>query len=182
MIWIVLIAAYLIWVFYKPYLKLNYTSGERYLTRWRFLNTSLGGVYLHRVDNPDIDRHPHNHMWNALVLVLWKPGPYRQQVWEYQYPHVIRYSLSGERMQGGGIPGLKPKLQNVGRINRLGAQYHKITEISKGTWTLVFFGKRRAEPWGFLVNDQHMPWYEYLTKYQKGVLNAKGTVSGKKLK
>lgn len=160
--------AYLLHVFHKPYLRLFRPTGEKYLTRWKFANNRLFRIYLHRLDGPDPDRHLHNHPWDGLVILL--RGKYVQRVIQLKQNepgHPVRECWN-------------QRVDFVKWINHLGAEYHKIVTIRPGTWTLVFAGPVRRE-WGFLVEGQHVQWETYVEKYQAGVLNAEGTVSGRKL-
>lgn len=156
---VALLLAYLLNVFHAPYLKLFRPSGEKYLTRWKLANNRLFRIYLHKLDGPDPDRHLHNHPWNAMVIIL--RGGYEQRE---------LHLLSGTAW--------RTATTSVRWINRLGVYYHKITTIKPGTWTLVLGGPVHRH-WGFLVEGKHVPWEDYVRDYQKGVLNAEGTVSGK---
>lgn len=156
---------YLFWTLREPYLTLRRPNGQAYLTRWCFVQSRWCSIYLHRIDGPDPDRDLHNHPWDAIVLVLRKPGKYIQEVAPSLWASVT--------------------VQDVGRVNLLGAGYHAIREIAPGTWTLCICGPRQARGWGFRVEDEymveHVDWQTYVQTHQKGVLNAKGTVSGRAL-
>lgn len=146
----------------EPYLQLSAPDGQRYLTRWKFLNRRWGAIYLHRIDGPDPDPDPHNHPWEGLVIVLRKPGAYTQ--------HRVRFDERGRRGAAS--------VEHVGRFNFLGASYHQIVDIAPGTWTLCLCGPRREREWGFLLADgMHAHWKPYVDS-ERHTKNAVGTVSG----
>lgn len=154
-------ALWLVHAFSEPALILRKSNGARYLTRWHLISTQWLSVYVHRLDGPDPDRHMHNHPWKALVLVL-------------------RGSYSQQTIRPGGIAYRYTEHSPL-RPNHLGEHYHKIVSLRPGTITLCICGPRQARGWGFLVNGEHMDWEAYVRTHQQGVLNAEGTVSGKKL-
>lgn len=146
----------------NPYLQLSAPDGRLYLTRWKILNKSWGAIYLHRIDGPDPDPDPHNHPWEGLVLVLRKPGAYTQ--------HRVRFDEYGRRGT--------PRVERIGRINFLGAGYHKIVDIASGTWTLCICGPRREREWCFLLEDgTQVHWKPYVDS-DRHTKNAVGVVSG----
>lgn len=152
---------YLWRVFRKPLLTLTRADGRVYMTRWAlvwFRWWPWGSIYLHRLSAPDPDPHPHNHPWNAIVLVLWGRG-YRQMVDSpRKYAH-----------------------ERVWRFNRLGAEYHRITELLSPTvWTLTITGPR-VRSWGFLVDGRHMHWRDYVCTHQAEVLTIAGNMRGVEL-
>lgn len=91
-------------------------------------------AFLHRIIRHDLDRHLHNHPWTwAVSLVL--VGGYKE-----------------ERLLKDGR--VVTRLVKPWRLNFLGpGQYHRIVELQGDeVWTL-FFGGRKINDWGFLVED-----------------------------
>lgn len=122
--------------------KISSTTGEAYLTRWRLIATPYFNIFLHKIDGPDPDRHPHDHPWNFLSMVLW--GGYHESVHQ---PHHVRV-------------GKHHRLFSCHTMQR--GQYHRIMKLDrKPTWTLVLTGPRKGD-WGFLTNIGHVQWKEYL--------------------
>lgn len=140
----------------KPVLELKSSVG-RYLTRWTpvYSKTSdnepgwiarhIGNLYLHRMEGPDPDRCPHNHPFRAVCLVL--RGGYRQTV-HARVPRSSRWST---------------RISWVSWFNVLRAdEYHKITYVVPGTWTLCITGPVFRQ-WGFLMaSGRHMHCRPYL--------------------
>lgn len=141
----------------KPLLGLSSESG-RYLTRWALISTRLLTIYVHRIDGPDPDPDMHNHPWEAIVLVLRKPGEYVQEVLRPNAGHVDR--------------------KRVGRVNTLGASFHRIVTVAPGTWTLCVCGPRRARDWGFATPAGYIDWQTYVNDPRRTVKAAVGVVSG----
>lgn len=126
-----------------------------YLHRLRVVQTPLFGIYLHRIFLPDADRHPHDHPWPFLSLVL--RGGYVEE-------------LSELRM----TPAQRPKLRTMRRvgmrthrrwsIHRMPLRRaHRVALIEPGTMTLVLVG-RRSKDWGFWTSPtQWVRWDQYDT-------------------
>lgn len=141
----------------EPLLSLSSAAG-RYLTRWCKLSTWLLTVYVHRIDGPDPDPDCHNHPWEALVIVLRKPGAYTQHL---------------QKCTGGPI-----RVERVGRFNFLGAGFHRVVDVAPGTWTLCICGPRRARGWGFSTPMGYVDWDTYVNDPNRTVKAAVGVVSG----
>jgi hypothetical protein len=106
------------------------------------------GLYLHRIDKPDGDRHPHCHPYTFGSLVLW--GGYRQEIWLPDGTVKIDWRRPGHF-------AVMPR-----------DHYHRITELTDGQpcYTLFFAGEPLwnadgSHRWGFNVNGQHIGWQEY---------------------
>lgn len=108
-------------------------DGEQGPARWRWLPS----VRLHLIMREDLDRHLHDHPWNARTLVL--RGWYKEQ------------RIEGEAIRSAGY---------TGRL--LFGQYHRITEVSPGGVMTLFITWRKRGTWGFLVDGHKVPWRQYL--------------------
>lgn len=108
-------------------------DGEQGPARWRWLPS----VRMHWIMREDLDRHLHDHPWNARTLVLW--GWYKEQ------------RIEGEAIRSAGY---------TGRL--LFGQYHRITEVSPGGVMTLFITWRKRGTWGFLVDGHKVPWRQYL--------------------
>lgn len=129
----------------------NPATGLPYLTRYILIRTPWFRVFLHRFHGPDPDRHCHNHPWLATSLIL--KGGY----WE-----VVRGLVSARSVGGFSWWNQRARELTPGAINKLlPGEYHRITKVKPGTWTLVWGGAYFRE-WGFLVDGTHVDWRTYL--------------------
>lgn len=117
------------WWLFNPYEKVEG------LSRFRFLPFS---VRVHHILRKDLNRHPHDHPWDARTFIL-------------------RGWYTEERENGSvysRFPGDTATL-------RFG-EFHNISEVSEGgVFTLfVTFGYRGT--WGFKVDGAKVPWRKYL--------------------
>lgn len=135
-----------------PYTHLTRLDGSVYMGRWWLFNPYparsdgrkrrwadwLPSARIHHIQQPDIDRHLHDHPWNARTIVL--RGWYREE-----------------------LPGQAQRVRHAGDTGRLlFGQYHRIDEVSPGgVWTL-FITWRYQGTWGFSVDGKKVPWREYL--------------------
>lgn len=143
------------WSFFGKITIKNPTSGDPYLTRYIIARTPFFRIFLHRFHQPDPDRDVHNHPWRALSVII--RGGYTELV----VPDAIRDGR-------GVIASVRDQyaVTQWGRwwpkINQLKEhEYHRITDILPGTWTLVFGGPYFRD-WGFLVDGEHIDWRTYL--------------------
>lgn len=154
MIWIglslALFGAWIFWAFGEPYLELRGHKEGLYLRRWCLFTCPWGRVYLHNLIGPDPDRDPHNHPWNARVLVL--RGSY------------VQYIVTGPN---------QVRSQHIRWTNTLGAGYHRIISVRPNTWTLTLTGPV-VRSWGFLRNTVHIHWKIYIEHYQRQFMAASG--------
>jgi hypothetical protein len=110
-------------------------DGSQQPARWPWLPS----VRIHHICQPDVDRHLHDHPWNARTIVL--RGWYVEQ-------------LQGSTLTKWRTPGY------TGRL--LHGQYHRIHHVNDGgTWTLFITWRQRGD-WGFLVDGKKVPWRQYL--------------------
>lgn len=117
---------------------------EIYMRRWWLFNPYpesipwLPSVRIHHIMRPDLDRHLHDHPWNARTIILY--GGYI------------------EECEDGTMRARTPG--DTGRL--LYGQYHRIDEILPGgAWTMFITWKYRGT-WGFKVDGVKVPWREYL--------------------
>lgn len=110
-------------------------DGSPYLTRLRFVQTPLFGVYLHWIHTEDWDRHLHDHPWRFTSFVL--SGGYCEKLAARPEGTVLGLPENIWRTQG-----------SIHRFPKHGA--HTIIHVRPNTRTLVFVGRRRGS-WGFFV-------------------------------
>lgn len=104
-----------------------------YLRRWVIERSAVRSIYLHEILAPDPGHHMHNHPWEFTSTIL-----------------------SGGYVQTGGV-SFFPGMQN--QLDR--HDYHSIVAVMPDTWTLVTTGPRMVQPWGFLVDGEHVPFTEH---------------------
>lgn len=118
------------WAFMDRFEVPQYDGDGTYLTRWRVIQTPLGGLYVHRFTGPDPRLTLHDHPWSFLSIVL--RGGY------------VERRLDPETMQVNEV-------HTVRRWNRIRAsEAHSIVRLLRvPTWTLMLVG-RRVRTWGYL--------------------------------
>lgn len=120
---------------------------------WIFLPKSKTRIQirLHNILRSDTDRHPHNHPWWYITLIL--RGGYREQT----------YIPSKDGVYEHGI--IKGKWYGPGSILfRKATHLHRLelpANATKETWTLFICGKKSNE-WGFMTEVGIIPWRQYL--------------------
>lgn len=88
-------------------------------------------IYLHRIDQSDIDRDLHDHPWSFLTLIC--SGGYSEEI-------VHRRK---------GWPMTEYVERHWGSVAFRPAEFlHRVHLYRPGTWTLVVAGKRRRK-WGY---------------------------------
>jgi hypothetical protein len=113
------------------------------------------GVYIHRIDRCDDDRHPHNHPYNWGAWML--AGGYKQSVWSLD-------GMKGDWKRPIEYHDMKRE------------QFHRVEYLPKGrAWSLFFAGKpqwmihpdtkQRVHYWGFVVDKQFVDWVRYRKEY-----------------
>lgn len=121
------------WWLFNPYAKDE--QGNDTPARWSWLPS----IRIHHIRLPDVDRDLHDHPWNARTIIL--RGWYTEEL----------DGLIHSQFRGPGY---------TGRL--LFGQYHRIEAINTdGVYTLFFTWKLQGV-WGFKVNGQKVPHYEYL--------------------
>lgn len=124
-----------------------------YLRRFRILQTPWFAFYLHRIYLPDRDRHPHDHPWPFLSVIL--RGGYDETMY---YTDDVTNSL----LMSDKVVFARDRRWSVGSVHSFRTTWaHQITTIKPGTISLVITG-RRCRQWGFWVEDgKWIPWPEY---------------------
>jgi len=115
------------------YLRRHYLSPRKWrLPRW----------FLHLIKRPDVDRHPHDHPWGFLTLVL--KGGYTEEVY-----HQGKF-LYRREVRAGNL------------LWRPAEHTHKITHLHvPEVWTLVVAAPARRT-WGFWTEEgEFVPWMKY---------------------
>lgn len=127
-------------------------NGENYLVRLRIIQTPWFGVYLHDLEAPDSDPHPHDHPWVFWSFIV--RGAYEEEV--YYFPkHPIHY------------PAAVPRYWRRFSWHKMPMNWaHRIGWVKPGTKSLIFVGKRRAN-WFFYVKGEAFPWQEYEKTHRK---------------
>jgi hypothetical protein len=112
---------------------------DGFLSRWLGVN-----VWLQRIWRADGDRHMHDHPWTVSASLILSGG-YGEEREQHTSDHGL---LRGFRAFS---------------INLLPAGvYHRIVDVRPRTWTLFITGRPHSRGWGFLVDGQHVPSFDYL--------------------
>lgn len=119
------------WWLFNPYRK--DAAGEVLPPRFRWLPS----IRVHHIIRPDIDRHLHDHPWNARTIVM--RGAYVEE----RIGNTTHVRLRGY----------------TGRL--LFGEYHRITQLSSGGVFTLFFTWRKRGTWGYLVDGGKVPHREY---------------------
>lgn len=134
-------------------------ESQVYLRRWYLMRfPKLFSLRLHHILLPDTDRHPHDHPWPFVSIIL--RGGY-DEVWsegadEFRrtYKHLWSWSTAKVR-------------KTVRRISHHNStDLHQIVRFHRGsTWSLFITGPEKRV-WGFQTEDGWMDW----KRYEKEVL------------
>lgn len=125
----------------------------------------LPSIRVHHIMRADDDGHMHDHPWNARTIVL--RGWYREErpwlVGDVVPKNCTKliFSHADDRMELTRTTGY------TGRV--LFDSYHRISSVSNGGVTTLWFTWRYRGTWGFLVGSKKVPWREYLN-VPKGML------------
>lgn len=129
-----------------PYKRNDPGEGTGPLSWWRrpfsrLLQEFGVAVRVHQILRSDNDRHPHNHPWPYLTIIL------RSGYWESVYDsqgHLVH-----QRWHGPGSVLL-----------RSAEHWHQLHVLNSSCTTLfITFGTKRD--WGFLVDGEKVPAKEY---------------------
>lgn len=135
-----------------------YKNDAIYLDRLRIVQTPWFGVYLHRIEQPDLDRDPHDHPWSFASCVL--RGGYTEQF--HPAPLVHRdLHVSTRRWSRWSWH----------RMDVTAA--HRIRAVDPRTVTLVLVGRRRRD-WGFHTEAGFVGWRDYLRDQAASATTATG--------
>ena len=119
------------WWLFNPFQKRNGVKSVPY--------PRLPSIRVHHILRADLNRHLHDHPWDARSIIL--KGWYD----EIRHNDPLRY----HNRYVGDTATLKY------------GEYHRITSVSEGgVWTLFITYKYRGT-WGFLVDGVKVPWHEY---------------------
>jgi hypothetical protein len=158
-----------------PYYHIMSADGQnRYMGRWWVFNPygrndqgeqgeskykRLPNVRVHHILRPDLDRHLHDHPWNARTIVL--RGWY---VEERPGSAYIADCKVVRLLPGEGYREVHSREQGyTGRL--LFGEYHRICEVpADGVWTLFFTWKKQGT-WGFNVSGLKVPHRQYVAKH-----------------
>ena len=133
-----------------PYLHL-----EGYMNRWWLFNPYDGAhrkpwcwlpsIRIHHILRADLDRHFHDHPWDARTIILY--GAYMEErLFSFNGPLYL----------------VKTHTRNPGDTATLKyGEHHRIEHVSiGGVWTLFITWKYQG-PWGYLVDGVKVPHHLY---------------------
>lgn len=112
-------------------------DGRPYLVRYLVARVAGCELYLHEFLTADGERHVHDHPW-AWSASLLLAGGYVEEV------------LTA--IDGYAGPLTCTRIQRAPGVNLVGRGFHRIAQITPGTWTIFAVGPRR-KMWGFLEYD-----------------------------
>lgn len=119
-------------------------DGTDYLVRLRIVQTPWFGLYVHDIHEDDGDRHPHNHPWSFLSLVL--RGYYTERLYPNPSSEPDEYVCQTHKWLSAHV---------MGRVSA-----HRIIDASPGLKTLILTGRRSASC-GFFVDGTLVDWQDY---------------------
>lgn len=140
------------WWLFNPYAK--DPDGNVLPARWGWLPS----IRIHHIMREDVDRHLHDHPWNARTIIL--RGWYEEERpfdWKIKPRGLLTYRMVGwDEVRDVFLR----KRGYTGRL--LCGQYHRISAVpAEGVWTL-FITWGYEGTWGFLVDGAPVPHREYL--------------------
>lgn len=162
-----------------PYLHLRSPDGSVYMERYWVFNpydrvTNVPrwaplipfSIRVHHIRREDLDRHLHDHPWDARTIIL--KGWYieKRLVDESNPLYQAAITRIPEALDGceiGAIEVTEAIWRRPGDTAALKTgQYHSICEVSDGGVYTLFISWKWRETWGFLVDGVKVPWREYL--------------------
>lgn len=143
------------WALWKPF-DIRGKDGDLYLHRRRIVQTPAFGVYVHRIYREDFDRHPHDHPWQFVSVIL--RGGYWERVHEAAPLADGRILMDRVNLTGRLVYRRRGSV-HLHRYSRA----HRITKVKPGTISLVVVGRRRGG-WGFWTAEGFRPWRDYLAE------------------
>ena len=126
------------WWLFNPYP----ASGQAKRFGWGWLPS----VRIHKIMIKDLDRHFHDHPWNARTIIL--KGHYTEQRPGTKYAHLFRFEGDTQTLRFG--------------------EYHRINYVSAGGVLTLFITWKQQGEWGFNVNGKKVLWREYLANEEVG--------------
>lgn len=137
------------WLF-NPYQFSDWRYNKKHI-KW------LPSIRIHFIMRADKDRHLHNHPWAARTIIL--DGWYAElrEIDEAGVKNADFIELSREGESYAGF------YRKTGDTDTLKCDtYHRISSVSNGGVTTLFFTYAKQETWGFKVDGKQVPWREHL--------------------
>jgi hypothetical protein len=100
-------------------------------------------IRVHEILRSDADRHPHDHPWPYLTVIL------RGGYWESRYN--AEGFLLHKRWHGPGSIMFRPA-----------NSWHRLDVPEDATATTLFITGKKCQTWGFRTEAGKVPYYEYL--------------------
>lgn len=157
------------WAKRTPYLHLTSPDGSVYMERYWVFNpydrqTNVPrwaplipfSARVHHIRREDLDRHLHDHPWNARTIIL--------KGWYCECRPATWKTFTEQVSDGqGGTELRRIHLRRAGDTAALKfGEYHSICEVSDGGVFTLFFSWKWRGVWGFLVDGVKVPWKQYL--------------------
>lgn len=128
-------------------------SGELHFERFAILETSLFGIYIHRIHKADKDPHLHSHPWNFWTMVL--KGRYSE---EYLGKDLFCEEQKFVRVKSAF---------SISSGDR--DYFHKILRVYQTTYTLfVTYGEHKE--WYYKVQEENIESNKYRQLKREGKL------------
>ena len=143
----------------EPDFVLTRPDGVEYLRRWYIFRTRWFNCYLHRFSASDWDRHPHDHPWRWLTIIL--KGSYLEEIYTLT---DSSHKVKGRYIQ---VPVLLARKRRApGTMNYAGLhRIHRVTVFTAPIWTLFLTGPKERE-WGFYTPSGWKPYTKYKSSYR----------------
>ena len=120
-----------------PCTRLKDCNNSIYLCRWKLLNLSWFGIYLHKFRRSDTDYALHDHPWSFISIILWQG----YEEWtEAPHGYHIRRKWPG---------------MILWRPDHWKHRVELVNEVP--SWSLVMRFRRRRE-WGFWQGSKFTHW------------------------
>lgn len=144
----------------RPYTHIMSPDGkDLYMGRWWLFNPYsddhhkmwewLPSIRIHHIKRPDLDRHHHDHPWDARMIIL--RGWYQEQRLRFYSDSAMPLVATFARFHSD-TETLKYQ------------EYHRIERVSPGgVWTMFITWKYQG-PWGYYVDGTKVPHRLYLKR------------------
>lgn len=152
------------WWLFNPYGKDNDGEQEPARITW------LPSIRVHHILRPDVDRHLHDHPWNARTIVLrgwYKEERYKDKVRAADMMrHCIEHYRPAKAWDTQGQiykPPMRAVLLREQRYTGclLFGEYHRIKDLPPEGVITLFFTWRYLGSWGFDVNGRKVHHSDY---------------------
>jgi len=107
-------------------------------------------IFLHQYHRPDAERWLHDHPWTWSIGIPLVGGYVEERLVGHEIP---------PRRRERRIRHFRPNLIRV-------RDFHRITSVQPGTWTLFIHGPR-VKRWGFLVERDRALVWQLWNEYQE---------------